>query len=152
MNVIELIEKYHEVIATERAKIPEKILKVKEVRKPEALAEIYYVLQDFDVYRSRVVDGYRSIGTAIYWTKFANKITPREARLLNCLRDREDFEELVWAVKDKNGTPDLMLLKNEAISFIEVKANNETVKTSTVEFFIRYGHKWPISILRIVEE
>ena len=152
MNKLETIQLYHQLIETEKVKIPETVLRVKALKKVEDLAEAYYQLQDFEVYRSRVVNGYRSMGVALYWTEFANKLSPRDAKLLVYLRDRDDFETLAWAVKDKNGTPDFLLLRDKEMQFVEVKSNNETVKTSTVEFFIKYGHLWPISILRIVKE
>ena len=62
----------------------------------------------------------------------------------------EEFKELAYMVKDKNGTPDLLLIKDNAISFVEVKFNYETVKYSTIEFYIRYGERWPTSILRVI--
>ena len=53
-------------------------------------------------------------------------------------------------VQTKNGTPDLLLIKDQKISFVEVKFNYETVKPSTVQFYLKHGGKWPISIIRII--
>ena len=55
-------------------------------------------------------------------------------------------------VKEKSGTPDLMLIIGDHIRFVEVKYNYEAVKPSTIEFFIKYGDKWPTSILRIIRD
>jgi hypothetical protein len=63
-----------------------------------------------------------------------------------------EFKDLAMMVKDKNGTPDLLLIRNNKISFVEIKYNYETVKPSTVEFYIKYGDKWPTSILRIIRK
>jgi len=64
----------------------------------------------------------------------------------------DEFQELAYMVKEKNGTPDLLLIKDERVSFVEVKYNYETVKPPTIEFFIRFGERWPISILRILRK
>ena len=63
-----------------------------------------------------------------------------------------EFNDLAMMVKDKNGTPDLLLIRNNKISFVEIKCNYETVKPSTVEFYIKYGDKWPTLILRIIRK
>ena len=41
-----------------------------------------------------------------------------------------------------------MLIKNNKISFVEVKANNETIKFSTIEFYLKLNNKYPIIRLR----
>lgn len=121
--------------------------------KAEAIAEEHYRQKGVQVYRSRVNDGYRCIGVEFYWKEYESKISGSDRKLIQLLREvlsPKDFEELAMMVQDKNGTPDLLLIKNDRISFVEVKFNYETVKSSTVEFFLRYSHKWPIAILRII--
>ena len=110
------------------------------------------------IYLSTGVSVYLSaigIGVEFYWEEYKSKISETDRKLIQILRELlspKEFQELAIMVKEKNGTPDLLLIKNNKISFVEVKYNYETVKSSTVEFFLRYGHKWPISILRIVRK
>jgi len=72
--------------------------------------------------------------------------------LLKGIMSNTDFEELAMMVEQKNGTSDLLLIKNKRIEFVKVKYNYETLKASTVEFYLRHGDKWPISILRIISK
>ena len=121
--------------------------------KAESIAEKYYQNKGFQVYRSRINDGYRCIGVEFYWKEYKSKISESDRKLIQLLRgllSPWEFEELAMIVQEKSGTPDLLLIKNDKISFVEIKFNYKTVKSSTVEFFLKYGHKWPISILRII--
>jgi len=44
------------------------------------------------------------------------------------------------------------LIQANQINFLKMKYNDETVKHSTVEFFIRFGERGPVSILRIMRK
>jgi Holliday junction resolvase-like predicted endonuclease len=148
-----LIEAYNQLFHYELSQIPYSELAVSEKGKAESIAEKYYREKGFQVYRSRVNDGYRCIGVEFYWKEYGDKISESDRKLIQLLKDLlspQDFKDLAMMVQEKNGTPDLLLIRDNKLSFVEVKCNYETVKSSTVEFFLRYGHKWPISILRIV--
>jgi hypothetical protein len=152
---LKLIGDCNQLFYYELSRIPYSELEVSERGKAESIAEAHYRNKGFQVYRSKINNGYRSIGVEFYWEEFKNKISESDERLIQILKgllSPQDFEELANMVQEKNGTPDLLLIKNATISFVEVKYNYETVKSSTVEFYLRYGHKWPISILRIIRK
>ena len=144
---------FNQLFYYELSKIPYSEIKVSQIGRAESIAEEYYREKDYDVYRSRIKNGYRTIGVEFYWQDFSTKITPCDMLLiekLKSLMSAIEFKELAYMVKEKNGTPDLLLIKDDKISFVEVKYNYETVKPATVEFYIRYGHRWPTSILRVI--
>ena len=144
---------FNQLFHYELSKIPCSEIRVSQRGSAESIAEEYYQEKDYEVYRSRVKNGYRSIGVEFYWQSFAPKITPYDRLLvekLKSLMPAIEFKELAYMVKEKNGTPDLLLIKDGKISFVEVKFNYETVKPATVEFYIRYGYRWPTSILRVI--
>lgn len=152
---LKLIDDYNQLFYYELSRIPYSELVVSEKGKAESIAEEYYRKKGFQVYRSRINNGYRCIGVEFCWKEYESKISETDRKLIQLLRgllSPQEFEELAMMVQGKNGTPDLLLMKNDKISFVEVKYNYETVKSSTVEFFLRCGHKWPISILRIVRK
>jgi len=152
---LKLVDDYNQLFHYELSRIPYSELVVSEKGKAESIAEEYYRKKGFQVYRSRINNGYRCIGVEFYWEEYKSKILETDRKLIQILRDLlppKEFEELAIMVQEKNGTPDLLLIKNDKISFVEVKYNYETVKSSTVEFFLRYAHKWPIAILRIVRK
>ena len=150
---LQLMDDCNQLFHHELSKIPYIELIVTDKRKAESVAEEYYRGRGFQVYRSRVKDGYRSIGVEFYWKQYQGKITESDRKLIGLLRNilsSEEFEELAMMVQAKNGTPDLLLIKDQKISFVEVKFNYETVKPSTVWFYLKHGGKWPISIIRII--
>jgi len=150
-----LFNDFNQLFNYELSKIPYDELSVSKAGKAESIAEDYYREKGFQVYRSRVSGGYRCIGVEFYWRDFESKIAPDDRALitkLKSLMSPGEFKDLAMMVKDKNGTPDLLLIRNNKISFVEIKYNYETVKTSTVEFYIKYGDKWPTSILRIIRK
>lgn len=130
-------------------------MEVSKKGKAESIAEEYYREKGFQVYRSRINNGYRCIGVEFYWKEYQSKISESDQMLIHSLKgllSPQEFKELAMMVREKNGTPDLLLLKGNKISFVEIKFNYETVKASTIEFYLKYGHKWPISILRVVRK
>lgn len=150
---LQLINDYNQLFYYELSKIPYVELTVSDKGKAESVAEEYYRSRDFQVYRSRVRNGYRSIGVEFYWKEYQSKISESDRKLIRSLRNilsHEEFEELAMMVQTRNGTPDLLLIKDQKISFVEVKFNYETVKPSTVQFYLKHGGKWPISIIRII--
>lgn len=152
---LELFSDFNQLFHYELSRIPYSEIQVTQKGKAESIAEEYFKEKGYEVYHSRVNGGYRCIGVEFYWQDFSSKITEEDNNLikrLQSLMSSEEFKELAYMVKDKNGTPDLLLIKEERISFVEVKFNYETVKSSTVEFYIRYGERWPTSILRVLRK
>lgn len=152
---LELFRDFNQLFRYELSKIPYYEIEVTQKGKAESIAEEYYKGKGYEVYRSRVNGGYRSIGVEFYWQHFTSKISEEDRALIKKLQrlmSPMEFQELAYMVKEKNGTPDLLLIKEDKISFVEVKFNYETVKHSTVEFYIRYGDRWPTSILRVVRK
>jgi hypothetical protein len=121
-------------------------------KRSEDFAQDYYESKGYTVYRSRVKKGYRIIGVKYYWKIWEEGITDYDKKiidtLLKILGERK-FKEMAYLVKDKNGCPDLMLIKNDKIQFVEVKTDNEEIKSSTCEWVVRNGRKYPLSIMRI---
>lgn len=145
-------EQLNQFFKDELQDIPCLQIKVSEKRNTEDIAEDYYKKQGYDVYRSRINHGYRSIGVEYYWRQYASKITDEDRQMIEKLKaclPKEKFYELAYMVQNKKGCPDLLLHKNNKISFVEVKYNDEAVKFPTIEFYIKYGVKWDISILRV---
>ncbi len=150
-----LFSDFNQLFHYELSRIPCSKIQVTQKGKAESIAEEYFKEKGYEVYRSRTNGGYRCIGVEFYWQDFSSKITLEDRKLIKRLRNLmspEEFKELAYMVKDKNGTPDLLLIKEEKITFVEVKFNYETIKPSTVEFYIRYGDRWPISILRVLRK
>jgi len=152
---LELFHDFKQLFHYELSKIPYREIEVARKGKAELIAMEYYKAKGYDVYRSKVNGGYRCIGVEFYWQDFLSKITVKDMLLIQKLKNlmsASEFEELAYLVRDKNGTPDLLLIKDDQITFVEVKFNYETVKHSTVEFFVRVGQRWPVSILRIIRK
>lgn len=152
---LKLFSDFNQLFHYELSRIPYYEIQVTKKGKAETIAEEYFKIKGYEVYRSRVNGGYRCIGVEFYWQDFSSKITDEDKKLIKRLKNLmppEEFKELAYMVKDKNGTPDLLLVKEEKISFVEVKFNYETVKSSTIEFYIRYGGRWPTSILRVLRK
>ncbi len=153
---LKIFSDYNELFHYELSKIPYNEYKVEnEVKlKAELIAKKYYEDKGFDVYQSKVNDGYRSIGALFYWLDHISKLTPNDMEMISkisSILNVEEIKDLAYAVKDKNGTPDLLLIKENKMSFVEVKYNYETVKPATIEFYIKYNQKWTISILRVIK-
>ena len=152
---LKIFRDFNQLFHYELSKIPYFEIEVAEKSKAELIAQRYYSQKGYEVYHSKVNGGYRVIGVEFYWQDFATKITEEDRLLiqkLKSLMSPDEFQELAYMVKEKNGTPDLLLIKDERVSFVEVKYNYETVKPPTIEFFIRFGERWPISILRILRK
>ncbi|TVQ60140.1 MAG: hypothetical protein EA366_03885 [Spirulina sp. DLM2.Bin59] len=150
-----LFRDFTQLFYYELSKIPYSEITITQSGNPESIAEEYYKDRGYEVYRSRVNGGYRCIGVEFYWQNFSSKLSEDDKMLIERLKylmSPSEFKELAYMVKDKNGTPDLLVIKDKKISFTEVKFNYETVKPSTVEFYIRYGNKWPTSILRVLRK
>jgi Holliday junction resolvase-like predicted endonuclease len=148
-----VIKEYHKIMDRIMEKLKEKelVLNIKKGQKAEDLAEKYYTKKGYIVYRSRVKAGYRIIGVKYYWKEYEDLLTEEDKKIVyhlhNILGEKE-FRELAYLTKDKNGCPDLMLVKSKKIRFVEVKTNNEEIKSATLEFSIR-NKKYPLSILRV---
>ena len=151
---LELLEAASQVFNYTLEQIP--VVEVEAVlnRKAEIQAKVYCEQKGFEVYTSKTNGGYRSIGTEFYWQEFKECISDNDKLMIDKLKQilsPEDFKDLAFAVRDKNGTPDFLLIKNGKLMFAEVKYGYETVKTSTIKFFLLYGDKWSVIILRVVK-
>jgi len=151
---LKIFSDYNELFHYELSKIPYSEIKIgKEIKlKAELVAKKYYKDKGYNVYQSKVNDGYRSLGALFYWLDHISKLTSNDIEMISkisSILNREEMKELAYAIKDKNGTPDLLLIKENKLSFVEVKYNYETIKPATIEFYIKYNQKWPISILRV---
>jgi hypothetical protein len=127
---LELFRDFNQLFHYELSKIPYYEIEITQKGKAESIAEEYYKERGYEVYRSKVNGGYRSIGVEFYWQNFASKITEEDRALiekLKLLMSPMEFQELAYMVKEKNGTPDLLLIKDDKISFVEIKFNYETV-------------------------
>ena len=149
-----IIERYHNLIEKEFKKIKDTVIKSSSKESSEDIAEDYFKKLGYDVFRSKVKSGYRIIGIEYYWNikKYIDKLTDTDKKIIKIIKSvttPTKFKELAYLFKDKNGCPDLMLIKNNKIKFVEVKTNNEEVKTPTIEFFIKLNNKYPLEILRI---
>ncbi|MGR3913967.1 MAG: hypothetical protein OD918_05495 [Gammaproteobacteria bacterium] len=152
---LRLFHDFNQLFHYELAKIPYYEMETMQMGSAESIAEEHYRENGYEVYRSRVSGGYRTIGVEYYWKHFASRITAADKALiarLKGLMSPMEFEELAYMVKEKSGTPDLLLIKESKINFVEVKFNYETVKPPTVEFYVRHGNKWPTSILRVIRK
>lgn len=150
---IELFENFNELFHYELSRIPYSELKTDRKGKAEDIAQRHFEELGYEVYRSRVSDGYRVIGVEYYWQEHADKVSVADrARIdhLKKLLTSEEFEDFAYLAKEKSGTPDLLLIKDEKVSFVEVKFNYETVKFPTIYFWLKYGERWPTSILRVI--
>lgn len=150
---VQIFEDFNELFHYELSQIPHDELKTVLKGKAEDIAQRHYEGMGYEVYRSRVTDGYRVIGVEYYWKDHANKVSAEDWAKIDRLKKLltpEEFEDLAHLVKEKSGTPDLLLIKDEKVSFVEVKFNHETVKFPTIHFWLKYGDRWPTSILRVI--
>jgi hypothetical protein len=149
-----ILQDFSQLFNYELSCIPYDEIEVEDTKKAESIAADYYRRLGFQVYHSRTNNGYRCIGVEFYWKEFASRLTDSDKEIISTLKKiltHSELEELANIIKDKSGTPDLLLIKDGKISFVEIKFNYETVKFSTVEFYIKYSAKWPISILRVIK-
>lgn len=80
MSVVEkvrLFEDFNELFYYELSLIPYEELKTPQHGKAEDIAQKYYEGMGYEVYRSRVADGYRVIGVEYYWQDHAKKFRER---------------------------------------------------------------------------
>ena len=149
---IRFIQSYNNLIEKELKKIKENVLKSTSKDSGENIAEKYFKKQSYDVFRSKVKSGYRIIGVEYYWKEYKDSLNSQDLKIIKTIKSitsPTEFRKLAYLFKDKNGCPDLMLIKDHKIKFVEVKTNNEEVKISTIEFFIKMNKKYPLEILRI---
>ena len=148
-----IIQKYHSLINKELLKIKQEVIHTKATnKKAEDIAEKYYRKRGYTVLRSKVKGGYRVIGVEFYWQEYTDKLSPTDKKIINIIKSvtlPNVFKELAYLFKNKNGCPDLMLISNGKIKFVEVKSNNEEIKTPTIEFFIKLNDDYDLEILRI---
>jgi len=112
---LKLFKDYNQLFHYELSQIPYSELVVSQKGKAESIAAEYYREKGFQVYRSRVNDGYRCIGVEFYWKEHESKISESDRKLIRLLRgilSPHEFEELAMMVQDKNGTPDLLLINS----------------------------------------
>ena len=152
---LQLIDDYNQLFHHELSRIPYTELVVSEKGDAVSIAEAYYRREGYEVYRSRINNGYRSITVELHGDEYKSILSEQDERLIKLLKglmSQKEFKELAAMVQKINRTPDLLLIRNNKISFIEVKDNHDTVKSSTVEFYLKYGDKWPLSILRVIRK
>jgi len=151
---LKTIDEYHKIMDSILLELNKTqiIIKYDGKKKSEILAEEYYRKKGYTVYRSRVRNGYRIIGARYYWKEWEEVLNNTDKEIINTLLNilgEKKLRELAYLTKDKNGCPDLMLIKDNKIQFVEVKTNNEEIKMATCEWFIKNENKYPISILRV---
>ena len=152
---LKVFEDFEQIFYHELSRIPNEELVTAIEGKAEDIAEKHYRDLGFKVYRSRVCGGYRAIGVEYYWSEYADKISEEDRGMiaeLKTLLPINHFQELAYLVKEKSGTPDLLLVRDGKIAFVEVKYNYETVKAPTIYFWLKYGDRWPTKILRVVRK
>ena len=152
---LQLIDDYNQIFHYELSRIPYSELVATEKGDAVSIAEAFYLKEGYEVYRSRINNGYRSIILELYGEGYKNTLSEPDERLMQILKglmSPDEFKEFATMIHETNRTPDLLLIKNNKISFAEVKDNHDTIKSSTVEFYLKYGHKWPISILRVIRK
>ena len=148
MKDLELYAEFEAMIQRRLAEIPTQS-GVSGVGKAEDIAEERFHLLGFHVFRSRARNGYRCL---VDWATRFHNYSAKDKAMVNLIHTTlqvNEFHLLVNAIRDKVGTPDLLLLKDKAVSFVEVKQLNEEVQPCTIKFFLRYNHLWPLSILRV---
>ena len=145
-----IVDEYKTLVDTKLKLIPEIVIYTSSKEKSEKLVKKHFEKRGYLVFNG-TIHGYRVIGWPGYW----DSLKTREKRALDTIKSilpSEDFEKLAKMIVDKNGCPDLMIIKDKKIEFVEVKSNNETVKPVTVEFFIKLKEKYPISIVRVIKK
>lgn len=144
---LDLFTKFDEMFQRRLAEIPTK--QISGVGRPEDVADAYYTNMGFHVFRSRARDGYRClVDASANWHKLKQKDRETVTAIKSSI-PLDVYILLVKAIRSKVGTPDLLLLKDGTLSFVEVKALRESVQPCTVRFFLSYAHIWSISILRV---
>lgn len=75
LDKLTLFEDFTQLFLHELSKIPYSEITVTSKEKAESVAEDYYRKRGFEVYRSRIKDGYRSIGVEFYWKEYKDKLS-----------------------------------------------------------------------------
>lgn len=142
---LDLYKSFEEMLERRLAEIPTQNISATSGWSEDVAAQHFSQL-GFHVFHSRVRDGYRSlIDAAVHW----HKLGAKDRKMVTLIRSSIPLDEyvlLVKAIRDKVGTPDLLLLKDNKLSFVEVKEKYELVKPCTIRFYLLYHHLWPISV------
>ena len=77
---LQLIDDYNQLFYYVLSQIPYSELEVSKKGKAETIAEEYYREKGFQVYRSRINNGYRCIGVEFYWKEYKSKISESERK------------------------------------------------------------------------
>jgi hypothetical protein len=110
LEKLTLFEDFTQLFHHELSKIPYSEITVETKEKAESVAEDYYRKRGFEVYRSRIKDGYRCIGVEFYWKDYKDKLLAVDRELIGLLRgimSNTDFEELAMMVEQKKRNPRL---------------------------------------------
>ena len=109
-----LFSDFNQLFHYELSQIPYSEHETNELGKAELIAEKLYQSKGFEVYRSRVNDGYRSIGVEFYWQSHVDKITEADRELISKLKglmNPDEFRSLAYLLKDKEASPKLLKLE-----------------------------------------
>lgn len=147
---MKIIGKYNELYNSKLQLIPEKTLHTNSKVKSEKFVKKHFEKMGYIVLNG-TIHGYRVIGWPDHWWHLKGQ-EKKALKTIQSILSSEEFDELAKMIVDKNGCPDLMIIKNRKIEFIEVKSNNETVKPVTIEFLIKLKEKYPISIIRVIKK
>ena len=86
LEKLTLFEVFTQLFHHELSKIPYAEITVTTKEKAESVAENYYRQRGFEVYRSRIKDGYRCIGVEFYWKDYKDKLLPSDRSLSHFCR------------------------------------------------------------------
>lgn len=144
---LDLYERFQKMFQRRLAEIP--VQTIVGTGWAEDVGDKHFTEQGFQVFHSHAKNGYRCI---VDWAVNFHRYSPKAKAIVNAIHTAlpaNEFALLVNAVRDKTGTPDLLLLKDKRVSFVEVKNGREEVKPCTIKFYIRYSHLWPLTLLRV---
>ena len=83
---LQLLNNFHILFESELVRIPEEKIRLQKSAKPEVLAKQHFTLKGYEVFFSRVRNGYRSIGSEFYWKGFVGKRTGEDVYLITKLK------------------------------------------------------------------
>ena len=137
MRDIDIINMYWELIRERAWQLPTDELRVVSKLSTEEIAVLHFRGTSWDVCRNHK----------------SSEWTDEDKAALKRLSRRRDYFKLKDAYDNPDLLPTLLLTRDDAeIRFVEVTEGSEDVDADVVEFYIRYGSVWPVSVLEVVKK
>ena len=137
MKDVDIVNMYWDLIRERAWQLPTDELRVVSKLSAEEIAVLHFRGIDWDVCRNHK----------------SGEWSETDKAALKRLSKRRDYLRLKEAYDNPDLLPTLLLTRDDTeIRFVEVIESSESVGADVVEFYIRYGNTWPVSVLEVVRK